>query len=156
VQLESALPASLPSLSLTYTQVFAAFNRNNDRLAPTYLHLTALLERNIKVIRWLLLSAEVDTRQILIYNGKQDWICNFIGAYRMVSLPLSVLHSDVAPDASPRMVGRRRLPGEEARELDHACLQYKHGPDEGARRADLGVDRAGGTHGAQVSLPCEG
>lgn len=46
-----------------------AFAESRDDQAPTFFHLTGLLEAGIRV---------------LIYVGKNDWICNYIGNYRML------------------------------------------------------------------------
>ena len=45
------------------------FGLSKDSLAPTFFHLTGLLENGVRV---------------LIYVGQLDWICNFIGNRRMV------------------------------------------------------------------------
>ncbi|KAM0751196.1 peptidase S10, serine carboxypeptidase [Meredithblackwellia eburnea MCA 4105] len=45
------------------------FGLTRDEMQPTFFHLTGLLERGVKV---------------LIYVGELDWICNFIGNYRMI------------------------------------------------------------------------
>ncbi|KAL8283173.1 hypothetical protein RQP46_005951 [Phenoliferia psychrophenolica] len=50
-------------------KVGSAFAYAHDSLAPTFYHLTSLLENGIRV---------------LIYVGEYDWICNFIGNYHMV------------------------------------------------------------------------
>lgn len=44
-------------------QVGQAFDASMDRAFPTQLYISALLERNIKV---------------LIYVGANDWICNWV------------------------------------------------------------------------------
>lgn len=48
-------------------QVGRAFGEAKDGLAPTFYHLTGLLENDVRV---------------LIYVGVQDWICNYIGNFR--------------------------------------------------------------------------
>lgn len=50
-------------------KVAKAFRATNDELFPTFYHLTGLLENDVA---------------ILIYVGTLDWICNFIGNYRLV------------------------------------------------------------------------
>ncbi|KAI5478285.1 serine carboxypeptidase [Pseudohyphozyma bogoriensis] len=50
-------------------KVGTAFTLTRDGLNPTFFHLTGLLEAGVKV---------------LIYVGKYDWICNYIGNYRML------------------------------------------------------------------------
>ena len=45
------------------------FRLAHDKLAPTFFHLTGLLENGVRV---------------LLYAGQYDWICNFIGNRRMV------------------------------------------------------------------------
>ncbi|KAM0793197.1 hypothetical protein ACM66B_000667 [Microbotryomycetes sp. NB124-2] len=50
-------------------KVWQQFNQARDELQPAFYHLTGLLERNIRV---------------LIYVGKLDWICNWIGNMNML------------------------------------------------------------------------
>ncbi|KAK4054862.1 hypothetical protein OIV83_000786 [Microbotryomycetes sp. JL201] len=51
-------------------KVWQRFNQARvDELEPTFFHLTGLLERDISV---------------LIYVGKHDWICNYIGNFNML------------------------------------------------------------------------
>jgi carboxypeptidase C (cathepsin A) len=50
-------------------KVGMGFALSRDALAPTFFHLTGLLENGVRV---------------LIYVGQLDWICNFIGNRRMV------------------------------------------------------------------------
>lgn len=57
-------PAVAVNFSSCSASVGLAFNAAQDEYHPTYLYVGALLERDIRV---------------LIYVGKHDWICNWVG-----------------------------------------------------------------------------
>lgn len=60
-------PAVTGNFSSCSDRVGAAFSSALDEYHPTYLHVAGLLERGIRA---------------LIYVGKYDWICNWVGNER--------------------------------------------------------------------------
>ena len=88
--------------------VGSQFRLAHDKLAPTFFHLTGLLENGIRV---------------LLYVGQNDWICNFIGNRRMAdALDWSGAASFRAAPLEDFYVGESATPAGQAKV--HGLLTY--------------------------------